>query len=98
VSVVRLVASKRVDRAIEHVAVARDLDALVVVGDGPERARLDGLARARRVDVRFVGAVSRREALAWIGTADVLLHGSGAEGLSTVVREAESLGTRVVRL
>jgi len=98
VSVGRLVASKRVDRAIEHVAVARDLDALVVVGDGPERARLEGLARDRGVDVRFVGAVGRREALAWIGAADVLLHGSVAEGLSTVVREAESLGTRVVRL
>jgi teichuronic acid biosynthesis glycosyltransferase TuaC len=98
VSVGRLVASKRVDRAIEHVACARDLDALIVVGDGPERARLEDLARARRVDARFVGAVGRREALAWIGAADVLLHGSVAEGLSTVVREAESLGTRVVRL
>ncbi|HEY5077170.1 MAG TPA: glycosyltransferase family 4 protein [Acidimicrobiia bacterium] len=98
VSVGRLVPSKRVDRAIEHVACARDLDALVVVGDGPERARLEDLARDRRVDVRFVGAVGRREALAWIGAADVLLHGSVAEGLSTVIREAESLGTRVVRL
>jgi teichuronic acid biosynthesis glycosyltransferase TuaC len=98
VSVGRLVASKRVDRAIEHVARSPDLDALVVVGDGPERARLEDLARDRRVDVRFVGAVGRREALAWIGAADVLLHGSVAEGLSTVVREADALGTPVVRL
>ena len=98
VSVGRLVASKRVDRAIEHVARTRGVDALVVVGDGPERARLERLARARGVDARFVGAVGRTAALAWIGAASVLLHASTAEGLSTVVREAEALGTRVVRL
>jgi glycosyltransferase involved in cell wall biosynthesis len=98
VSVGRLVASKRVDRAIEHVARTHDVDVLVVVGDGPERARLEKLARARGVDARFVGAVGRSTALAWIGAAEELLHASAAEGLSTVVREAEALGTRVVQL
>jgi teichuronic acid biosynthesis glycosyltransferase TuaC len=98
VSVGRLVASKRVDRAIEHVSRVRHIDALVVVGDGPERARLERLARARGVDARFVGAVGRTAALAWIGVAQELLHASVAEGLSTVIREAEALGTRVVRL
>ncbi len=98
VSVGRLVPSKRVDLAIEHVARAADLDALVVVGDGPERGRLERLARERRVDARFVGAVGRREALAWIGAARVLLHASIAEGLSTTLREAEALGTRVERI
>jgi teichuronic acid biosynthesis glycosyltransferase TuaC len=98
VSVGRLVASKQVDRAIEHVARTRGVDALVVVGDGPERARLERLARTRGVDARFVGAVGRTTALAWIGAASELLHASAAEGLSTVVREAEALGTRVVRL
>jgi glycosyltransferase involved in cell wall biosynthesis len=48
--------------------------------------------------VRFVGAVPREEALAWIGAADALLFASRAEGLSTVVREAEALGIRVERL
>jgi teichuronic acid biosynthesis glycosyltransferase TuaC len=98
VSVGRLVASKRVDRAIEHVAAADDLDALVVVGDGPERARLQQLARARGVDARFVGRVTRHEALAWIGAARVVLHGSEKEGLSTVLREAERLGVPVRQL
>jgi glycosyltransferase involved in cell wall biosynthesis len=98
VCVARLVRSKRVDRAIEYVAQTDALDMLVVVGDGPERPRLERLARARRVQTRFVGAVSRRDALAWIGSAQVLVHASETEGLSTVVREAEALGTRVVRL
>ncbi len=95
VSVGRLVASKRVDRAIEHVARTPELDTLVVVGDGPDRCRLESLARTRKVDARFVGAVARPDALAWIGAADVLLQASRAEGASTVVREAEALGTRV---
>jgi teichuronic acid biosynthesis glycosyltransferase TuaC len=98
VSVGRLVVGKRVDLAIAHVAESADLDALVVVGDGPERPRLERLAQALGVRTFFVGAVARSDALAWIGAADALIHASAAEGLSTVVREAEALGTRVVRI
>jgi teichuronic acid biosynthesis glycosyltransferase TuaC len=98
VSVGRLVPAKRVDRAIDHVARTRAFDALVVVGDGPEREHLQALARARGVEARFVGKVPRDEALAWIGAAAVLLHASEAEGCSTVLREAEALGTPVLRL
>jgi teichuronic acid biosynthesis glycosyltransferase TuaC len=86
VSVGRLVASKRVERAIERVARSREVDALVVVGDGPERERLQRLARSLDVDARFVGTVARDEALAWIGAADELIDASVA------------LGTRVVRV
>ncbi len=98
VSVGRLVPDKRVDRAIEHVARTRDIDALVVVGDGPERGRLEALARARGVDVRFVGLVPRGESLAWIGAASCLLFASEKEGASSVLREAEAMGTPVVLL
>jgi glycosyltransferase involved in cell wall biosynthesis len=96
VTVGRLVASKRVDKAIAHVAEAGGVDALVVVGDGPERGRLEALARQRGVDARFVGLVPRAAALAWMGAAEVVLHASEEEGLSTVVREAEALGVRCV--
>jgi glycosyltransferase involved in cell wall biosynthesis len=98
VSVGRLVASKRVERAIEAAARRDDIDSLVIVGDGPERVRLERLAKTLGVDARFVGALARPEALAWIGAADVLLQASAAEGLSTVEREAEALGTPVERL
>lgn len=94
VCVARLVESKRVDRVIEHVAREEAGTALVVVGDGPERERLVELARKRRIDARFVGQLPRPEALAWIGAADVLLHASRTEGLSTVLREASALGVR----
>ncbi|MGA2448807.1 MAG: glycosyltransferase family 4 protein [Polyangiaceae bacterium] len=98
VCVARLVPSKRVERAIEHVAESRTFDMLVIVGDGPERSALERLARRRSVDARFVGLVPRTVALSWIGAADALLHASNAEGASTVVREAHMLGTAVVIL
>lgn len=93
VSVGRLVPGKRVERAILH--AEKSGDALVIVGDGPERARLEALARARGVNARFVGKVPREEALAWIAAADVLLQASREEGLSTVEREAAAYGVRV---
>jgi glycosyltransferase involved in cell wall biosynthesis len=95
-SVGRLVRSKRVDRAIDHVASRHDLDALVVVGDGPERGRLEAWARARDVDARFLGKLPRDETLAWIGAATVVLFASEHEGSSTVLREAAAMGTPVV--
>ncbi len=95
VVVARLIASKRVDRAIARVADSSPQPVLVVVGDGPERARLVAFARERGVDARFVGQVPRDVALAFIAAADVVMHASEREGLSTVLREAEALGTPV---
>lgn len=103
----RLVASKRVDKVIDYVATSPDHGThgtrpdervLVVLGDGPERPQLERLARAWRIDVRFLGKTSRREALGWISAADEVVHASRAEGLSTVVREAEHFGVPVTIL
>lgn len=101
----RLVASKRVDKVIDYVATdldvgkpERDERVLVVLGDGPERAHLERVARAWQIDVRFLGKTTRREALGWIGAADELVHASHVEGLSTVVREASMLGVPVTIL
>jgi glycosyltransferase involved in cell wall biosynthesis len=95
----RLVASKRVDKVIDYVAGRlADGPVLVVLGDGPERAHLEKLAQHWRLDARFLGTTPRREALAWIGAASELVHASRAEGLSTVVREAEQLGVPVTIL
>jgi glycosyltransferase involved in cell wall biosynthesis len=95
----RLVPSKRVDKVIDYVAARRaDGPVLVVLGDGPERAHLEKLAQRWRLDARFLGTTPRREALTWIGAADELVHASRAEGLSTVVREAEELGVPVTIL
>jgi glycosyltransferase involved in cell wall biosynthesis len=93
VSVGRLIPSKRVERALTYIASLPDQSSeLIVVGDGPERAALEGLAQELRLQVNFVGLQPRAEALAWLASATELLLTSEAEGLSTVEREAKALG------
>jgi glycosyltransferase involved in cell wall biosynthesis len=94
VSACRLIAPKRVDLAIAAARAASPTVRLVVVGDGPERPALERLAALP--DVRLTGALPRREALAWIAAADVLLHPSSVEAAPTAVREARALGVPVI--
>lgn len=92
----RLVRSKRVDLAIETLATIPEA-CLVVVGDGPERKRLERLANTvLRNPAQFTGLLPRTEALRWIGEASALLHTSLDEAAPSVVREALALGTPVV--
>lgn len=98
IAVARLVPQKRVDRVISHAASESGAVELIVVGDGPERPRLERLASSLGVRARFLGTLRRRQALSWIGASDALLHASEAEGCSTVLREAEALGVPVIRL
>ncbi len=99
VVVCRLIASKRVDLALAASRAARHPVRLVVVGDGPEQAALVKQAAppaGARAAVTFTGALPRREALAWVAAAGVLLHPSAVEAAPTVVREARALGVPVV--
>ena len=92
----RLIASKRIERAIDHVGERGGR--LVVIGDGPMRAKLSARARRAGIDARFVGARPHDETLAWIAAADVVLAPLAPhEGAPTAAREAESLGRTVIR-
>ncbi len=96
VCVGRLVTTKRVDAAIAW--AGRRRTTLVVVGDGPERSRLERAARGSGSRVVFVGDVDRPEALAWIAASQLVVSASTSEGLSTVKREAEALAARFVEI
>lgn len=66
---------------------------VVVVGDGPERARVEADARGAGLDVRFTGWLARDDALAWMAHASLLVFPShGPESLSRVLLEAGALG------
>ena len=75
---------------------------LTVIGDGPLRPELEGLAKALGVRATFLGARPREEGLAWMGRAAVLVLSSirapdgDAEGLPIVVMEAQARGCPVI--
>jgi len=71
---------------------------LVLVGDGPDRSRLESVARAEGVAdrVRFVGPVAQAELARYYSAADALVLASSREGWPNVLLEAMACGTPVV--
>lgn len=71
---------------------------LVLVGDGPERARLQALAHQLGVQNRvlFAGARPNQELLRWYSAADTMILASSREGWANVLLEAMACGTPVV--
>ncbi|MEQ8662760.1 MAG: glycosyltransferase [Gammaproteobacteria bacterium] len=71
---------------------------LLVIGEGPERARLEQRAQALGVAgrVRFVGLVPQAELPRWYAAADALVLASSREGWANVLLEAMACGTPVV--
>jgi glycosyltransferase involved in cell wall biosynthesis len=80
-SVSRLVRGVGLDLAIEALAALPGDVALVLVGDGPERGRLEEQARALAVDVRFFGAVYDEERLAALFVSTRAVVSPGKVGL-----------------
>ena len=69
----------------------------VIVGDGPEKANLERLARARSLDhVWFVESQPPSLVPRWFSIADVLVLPSRSEGRPNIVLEAMAAGVPVV--
>lgn len=97
IGVGRLVPSKRFELAMSVLAqLIKEIDLeLVIVGDGPERARLEALAH--ELPVTFHGHVSERHALAdLLRSSDLLVMPSASEGYPNAVLEALACGLPVV--
>ena len=99
VAVGRLVPQKGFDRLLEACALLREGGCafhLRILGEGPERQRLEGMIDEFRLDdcVQLLGFQSNP--YPYIKAADALVCASRYEGLSTVVTEALILGTPVV--
>ncbi len=71
---------------------------LLIVGEGPERARLKALIEARSLAdrVTLLGNVAHEEMPGLMAAADVLVHAASSEGLANVWIEALACGTPVV--
>lgn len=102
VSFGRLIEHKRVDVAIKVLANLRKMGVdtkLTVIGDGPERGKLETLARELRVveHVEFLGVLEEQKDV-WeiVGRSAVCIMPSEREGYGIAVAEALALGTPVV--
>jgi glycosyltransferase involved in cell wall biosynthesis len=69
---------------------------LILVGDGPERARLEALARPLGKRVRFLGNRPHGELPGLLAAADAMVLPSEREGLANVWVEALACGTPLV--
>ena len=95
----RLVPVKGFDIAVRALPglLARIPDArLVLVGDGPERPHLEGLAVALRVRHRLTITGTVDDVPALLAAADILVVPSRNEGMGRVLVEAMALGVPVV--
>lgn len=93
----RLTVQKALGDALAAVARVSGIE-LLLLGDGPERARLEGLARELGIAdrVRFLGAGTRAEVLTLFRAVDAALLTSAWENLPHTVLEALAAGTPVV--
>ncbi|MEM8826943.1 MAG: glycosyltransferase [Pseudomonadota bacterium] len=92
-----LIALKRHDlliKAMPHLP-EHDLD---IIGDGPERGRLERLIAQLRLGdrVSLAGRLPHDQIPARLGAATALLHASASEGLANVWLEAMACGTPVI--
>lgn len=96
-SVGQLVAHKGHDIAIRALAMLPDVT-LLVAGSGPDRERLEALARELGVAerLRLLGPVPQTELRNYYNAADVLVLASEREGWANVLLESMACGTPVV--
>lgn len=101
VAVGHLIKRKGVDLMLRALALLRSRGerlSLVLVGDGPDRAEFERLARELEVadDVHFLGSRSHDEAIAVVKGSTLLVLASRAEGFPLVLGEAMACRKTVV--
>ena len=104
-SVGRLITRKGFDTLIRAVAILRRTFprvVLAIAGDGPDRGRLEALARSEGIAVRFLGDVGDGDIAAWYAACDVFallpreLPNGDVEGFGIVYAEAGACEKPVV--
>jgi glycosyltransferase involved in cell wall biosynthesis len=84
-------------RAVDHLPPTRTPPTIVLVGEGPERAALESMARERRETARVLFTGERRDARSLLPAFDVLVVPSiGREGFGLAALEAMDAGVPVV--
>lgn len=97
-SVGSLIKRKSVDQLLRAVATLRHQPApwVLIVGEGPEHASLEALARQLGIGERVIFAGFQKQPLPWLAAMDIFALPSAQEGLPRVILEAMLLGKPVV--
>lgn len=69
---------------------------ILVVGDGPERYRMQTLANDVDLADRLIWLGSRADVEGWLAATDVFVHTSDFEGMPNAVMEAMAMGLPVI--
>jgi len=95
----KLAVNKGTDLLVEVIQQA-DLDwPLVIIGDGPDRPKIEAAARKSGRDVRFLGWIDQEQTTVWLAHAGMLIFPSrGPESLSRVLIEASALGVAIAAM
>ena len=83
-------------RALPAILEAEPRAVLVVLGEGPERGRLEALARELGVGEAVILPGRAGDVNAWLGRAELFVHPCGWEGFGLVLLEAMLAGLPVV--
>ena len=90
ITVSRLVSWKNIDEIIQ---VCCDLSlSLAIVGDGPERIKLECLATSLKAPVKFCGNVLQRDLPEYLNSARIFILNSSYEASSYALLEARACG------
>ena len=95
-AVARLTEQKGIDLAVRALPALPQDAVLVVLGEGPERGRLEALARSLGVADRVFLLGRVPDVAAWLRRATVLVHPARWEGFGLAVLEAMLAGLPVV--
>lgn len=92
---------KNIDLLIDSYSLVRanlEKSKLIIVGEGPERKRLENLVEAKELndDVLFFGEVNRSTLISLFTCADIYGLSSFSEGSPNVIKEALASGTPIV--
>lgn len=98
VSIGRLVPWKGMEAALQAFEGLPTHPTLVIVGDGPERQKLEHLVRNRGLAGRviFTGSLPHEETLRYLAHAEAFILNTRYEGLSHLILESLALGIPVL--
>lgn len=99
-SVGRLIKRKRFDLLLNAWAEQKNINdaTLIIIGDGPERNRLEKMASNLMVSdsIHFFGSVIHDKVLYWLKQAHCFILPSDSEGMSNALLEAMAYGLPVI--